>query len=71
MQSPNIKKKHKRLIAHGKRVARVRLSAVRLREICEAVLSPQVPHSLRLQGILVSGICVVFKRQQAFLLGGF
>lgn len=42
---------------------------VRLREICEAVLSPQVPHSLRLQGILVFGISNVFQRQQNILLG--
>jgi hypothetical protein len=43
---------------------------VRLAQICDAVLSPNVPHSLRLQGILVGGICVVFQRQQAYLLGG-
>jgi hypothetical protein len=59
-----------RLIAHGKKVARVRLAGVRLADICDAVVSPQVPHSLRLQGILVNGICVVFQRQQGFLLGG-
>lgn len=68
-KNPNPPPNHPRLIAHGKKVARVRLAGVRLRDICEAILSPQVPHSLRLQGILVSGVCVVFQRQQAFLLG--
>jgi hypothetical protein len=61
--------KNKRLIAHGKKVGRARLAGVRLAQICDAVLSPNVPHSLRLQGILVGGICVVFQRQQAYLLG--
>jgi hypothetical protein len=58
-----------RLIAHGKKVKRSSLAGVRVRDVCDAVLSPAVPHSLRLQGILVCGVCVVFQRQQGYLLG--
>jgi hypothetical protein len=33
------------------------------------IMQPEVPHSLRLQGILVGGVVVVYSRQQGFLLG--
>lgn len=33
------------------------------------IASLQVPHSLRLQGILIGGVVVVYSRQQGFLLG--
>ena len=32
------------------------------------ILSPDVPHSLRLQGILIGGLAIVFDRQQSYLL---
>jgi hypothetical protein len=32
------------------------------------ILSPDVPHSLRLQGILIGGVVVVFNRQAVYLL---
>ncbi len=35
----------------------------------EEVLHPDVPHSLRLQGILVGGVVVVFSKQQNYLWG--
>jgi hypothetical protein len=35
----------------------------------EEIIHPEVPHSLRLQGILVGGIVVVFTKQQNYLLG--
>lgn len=32
------------------------------------ILHPEVPHSLRLQGILIGGVVVVFNRQASYLL---
>ena len=31
-------------------------------------MAPDVPHSLRLQGILMGGVALVFARQQMYLL---
>ncbi len=32
------------------------------------ILHPEVPHSLRLQGILVGGVVVLYNKQQVYLL---
>jgi len=32
------------------------------------ILHPEIPHSLRLQGILVGGVVVVYTKQQVYLL---
>jgi hypothetical protein len=31
-------------------------------------MDPEVPHALRLQAILASGVCIIFNRQSDFLL---
>lgn len=36
--------------------------------ISNQILSPDVPHSLRLQGVLIGGLAIVFDRQQSYLL---
>lgn len=35
----------------------------------QQILQPDVPHSLRLQGILIGGVVVLFSKQQVYLLG--
>lgn len=34
-------------------------------------MDPEVPHALRLQAILASGVCIVYNRQSEFLLNDF
>ncbi|KAG1669642.1 hypothetical protein FOA52_010802 [Chlamydomonas sp. UWO 241] len=55
-------------MAHGKRLSKQKLLQIHLTEICSQVLAPDVPHSLRLQGILIGGIALVFAKQQAYFL---
>jgi hypothetical protein len=39
-------------------------------EICsDKILEPEVPHALRLQGILVGGVVKIYSKQQTYLLG--
>ena len=35
----------------------------------DKILEPEVPHALRLQGVLVGGVTVIFNKQQKYLLG--
>ena len=37
-------------------------------DMCNMLLEPEVPHALRLQGILCAGVAIVFQRQQDYLL---
>ena len=40
--------------------------------ICsEQIMDPEVPHALRLQAVLASGVCTVFDRQSQYLLEDF
>ena len=35
----------------------------------DKILEPEVPHALRLQGVLVGGVTIIFNKQQKYLLG--
>ena len=55
-------------MAHGKKIAKKSLQGIQISEICKRILAPDVPQSLRLQGILIGGVTLVFSRQQMYLL---
>ncbi|KAL6747252.1 Rec8 like protein-domain-containing protein [Haematococcus lacustris] len=55
-------------IAHGKKLSKNKLLGISVQEICNEILHPDVPHSLRLQGILIGGVVVVFNKQTHYLL---
>lgn len=38
-------------------------------ECSDKILEPEIPHALRLQGILVGGIVRIYNKQQTYLLG--
>ncbi|KAK9842499.1 hypothetical protein WJX81_003068 [Elliptochloris bilobata] len=54
--------------AHGKKLNRNKVMGVNIVETCNKIMDPEVPHALRLQGILVGGVVLIFSKQQAFLL---
>ncbi|KAF5840495.1 Rec8 like protein-domain-containing protein, partial [Dunaliella salina] len=55
-------------IAHGKKLSKSKLLGISVQEICNQIANPEVPHSLRLQGILVGGVVVVYNKQSVYLL---
>ncbi|KAF6253892.1 Rec8 like protein-domain-containing protein [Scenedesmus sp. NREL 46B-D3] len=56
-------------LAHGSKLSKGKIISINLREICQEILQPGVPHSLRLDAILIGGLVIVFNKQQAYLLG--
>ncbi|KAL0025732.1 hypothetical protein WJX77_008069 [Trebouxia sp. C0004] len=57
------------IAAHGKKLNRSKVMNVNVVQTCEQLINPDVPQALRLQGILIGGIVIVFSRQQTYLLG--
>jgi len=55
-------------MAHGKKIGKKNLVGIQIGDICKRILAPDVPQSLRLQGILIGGVTLVFSRQQLYLL---
>ena len=55
-------------MAHGKKIGKKNLVGIQISDICKRILAPDVPQSLRLQGILIGGVALVFSRQQLYLL---
>eukprot|EP00878_Enallax_costatus_P006154 GHUV01006450.1.p1 GENE.GHUV01006450.1~~GHUV01006450.1.p1 ORF type:complete len:677 (+),score=272.17 GHUV01006450.1:324-2354(+) len=55
-------------LAHGRKLSKGKIISINLREICQEILQPGVPHSLRLQGILIGGVVIVYNKQQSYLL---
>ena len=55
-------------MAHGKKIGKKNLVGIQISDICKRILAPDVPQSLRLQGILIGGVTLVFSRQQLYLL---
>ncbi len=55
-------------MAHGKKLSKQKLLGIHLDDICKSILTPDVPQSLRLQGILIGGLAQVFSRKQIYLL---
>uniref|UniRef100_A0A383WID4 Rad21/Rec8-like protein N-terminal domain-containing protein n=1 Tax=Tetradesmus obliquus TaxID=3088 RepID=A0A383WID4_TETOB len=55
-------------LAHGSKLSKGKIISINLREICQEILQPGVPHSLRLDAILIGGLVIVFNKQQAYLL---
>eukprot|EP00879_Flechtneria_rotunda_P010148 GHRR01010606.1.p1 GENE.GHRR01010606.1~~GHRR01010606.1.p1 ORF type:complete len:723 (+),score=258.79 GHRR01010606.1:347-2515(+) len=56
------------ILAHGRKLSKGKIMSINLRQICDQILQPDVPHSLRLQGILVGGLVIVYDKQQTYLL---
>uniref|UniRef100_A0A061SCS7 Rad21-like protein n=1 Tax=Tetraselmis sp. GSL018 TaxID=582737 RepID=A0A061SCS7_9CHLO len=56
------------LVSHGKKVPKQKILQIKVEELCEQLLDPEVPHALRLQGILCAGVTLVYSRQQTYLL---
>ena len=59
---------HPRLLAHGRKLTRLRIMAVDVGATVDAILDPEIPHALRLQAVLIVGVSTVHARQAAFLL---
>ncbi|KAG2483483.1 hypothetical protein HYH03_017665 [Edaphochlamys debaryana] len=55
-------------MAHGKKLSKCKILGINVTDICKQILQPDVPHSLRLQGILIGGVVIVFNKQQIYLL---
>ncbi|GLI58383.1 hypothetical protein VaNZ11_000007 [Volvox africanus] len=58
-----------RTMAHGKKLSKLKILGISVSDVCKHIMQPDVPHSLRLQGILIGGVVIVFNRQQLYLLG--
>lgn len=56
------------LAANGKKLNRGRILQVSIDESCKQIMNPEIPHALRLQAVLASGVCTVFDRQSQYLL---
>ncbi|KAK9817781.1 hypothetical protein WJX72_002072 [[Myrmecia] bisecta] len=56
------------IAAHGKKLNRGKVLGVNIVETCKQILTPDVPHALRLQGILIGGVVIIFSKQQMYLL---
>lgn len=48
-----------RTIAHGKKLSKTKLMGLSVQEICDSILNPDVPHSLRLQVRLLTLVCML------------
>ncbi|EFJ49817.1 hypothetical protein VOLCADRAFT_117141, partial [Volvox carteri f. nagariensis] len=55
-------------MAHGKKLSKIKILGINVTDVCKHIMQPDVPHSLRLQGILIGGVVIVFNRQQLYLL---
>ncbi|PNH07399.1 Sister chromatid cohesion 1 protein 3 [Tetrabaena socialis] len=56
-------------MAHGKKLSKLKILGINVADICHLILQPDVPHSLRLTGILIGGVVIVFNKQQIYLMG--
>ncbi|CAK0736308.1 hypothetical protein CVIRNUC_000725 [Coccomyxa viridis] len=56
------------IAAHGKRLNRSKILSVDIVETCNTIMDPEIPQALRLQGILIGGIVIIFNKQQHYLL---
>ncbi|KAG2430546.1 hypothetical protein HXX76_010066 [Chlamydomonas incerta] len=55
-------------MAHGKKLSKCKILGINVTDVCKQIMQPDVPHSLRLQGILIGGVVIVFNKQQIYLL---
>ncbi|MEW5306007.1 MAG: hypothetical protein WDW36_008512 [Sanguina aurantia] len=55
-------------MAHGKKLAKGKVLNISVLDICNQILQPDVPYALRLQGILIGGVVIIFSKQQLYLL---
>ncbi|KAG2427009.1 hypothetical protein HYH02_014655 [Chlamydomonas schloesseri] len=55
-------------MAHGKKLSKCKILGINVMDVCKQIMQPDVPHSLRLQGILIGGVVIVFNKQQIYLL---
>ncbi|EPS66022.1 cohesion protein, partial [Genlisea aurea] len=51
----------------GGKISRRKLSKLNIEKICEEIMNPPVPLSLRLQGILMSGAVIVHEKKVKLL----
>mmetsp|Transcript_4305 Transcript_4305/g.12129 ORF Transcript_4305/g.12129 Transcript_4305/m.12129 type:complete len:774 (-) Transcript_4305:153-2474(-) len=56
------------LVSHGKKVSKQKIMQIKVNDMCNMLLDPEVPHALRLQGILCNGVTLIYSRQQSYLL---
>ncbi|KAF4380114.1 hypothetical protein F8388_018238 [Cannabis sativa] len=55
---------------HGK-INRRKLHKIDIIKICDEILNPSVPMALRLSGILMGGVVIVYERKVKLLYGTF